>query len=80
MEWKQCKTWIKTLGTRLREGAQVFIYGPFQEAGARSIGDVNRAMIKNGFALYKDFEMPAHNHLLVYTRLIFMKDPQLKKK
>lgn len=80
MEWKVCKSWMKTLGTRLREGSQVFIYGPFNQSGIRAIADVNRAMIKNGFAIYKDFEMPGENHLLVYTRLIFMKDSLPKKK
>ena len=80
MEWKQCKSWMKTLGARLREGSQVFIYGPFQESGVRATNDINRAMIKNGFALYKDFEMPSNKHLLVYTRLIFMKDSLSNKK
>jgi hypothetical protein len=80
MDWKQCKSWMKTVGTKLREGSQVFIYGPFATTGIRSIDDVNRAMIKNGFALYKDFEMPEDNHLLVYTRLIFMKDIIAAKK
>jgi hypothetical protein len=37
-------------------------------------------MTKNGFALYKDFDMPEDNHLLVYTRLIFMKDIIAAKK
>ena len=95
MSWKQCKTLIKTLGTRLREGSQVIIYGPFNydgkftsesneqfdkwlkeqspEKGIRAFEDVNNNMIKNGFALYKDYEMPANNRTLVYTRLNFMK-------
>jgi hypothetical protein len=80
MGWKECKSWMKMLGTRLREGSQVFIYGPFQVSGERAINDVNHAMIKNGFAIYKDYEMPAGNHLLVYTRLIFMKDLMSQKK
>jgi hypothetical protein len=80
MEWKQCKSWMKTLGTRLREGSLVCIYGPFTESGNRAIGDVNHAMIKNGFAIYKDFKMIGDNHLLVYTRLVFMKDIMAKKK
>ena len=33
MSWKECKTLMKMLGNRLREGAQVFIYGPFNYNG-----------------------------------------------
>lgn len=95
MSWKNCKTLMKNLGTRLREGSQVIIYGPFNyngtftsesnaefdkmlkeknpESGIRSFEDVNANMLKNGFALYKDYEMPANNRTLVYTRLNFMK-------
>lgn len=95
MSWKQCKTLIKELGTRLREGSQVIIYGPFNyngeftsesnanfnvwlkernpESGIRAFEDVNSNMIKNGFSLYKDYEMPANNRILVYTRLEFVK-------
>ncbi|MEA9357403.1 DUF938 domain-containing protein [Bacteriovorax sp. PP10] len=95
MSWKNCKTLMKALGTRLREGSQVIIYGPFNyngtftsesnaafdkmlkernpESGIRSFEDVNANMLKNGFALYKDYEMPANNRTLVYTRLNFMK-------
>jgi cyclopropane fatty-acyl-phospholipid synthase-like methyltransferase len=95
MSWKKCKTLMKNLGTRLREGSSVVIYGPFNyegqftsesnaefdkilkeknpESGLRGFEDVNNNMIKNGFALYKDYEMPANNRLLVYTRLNFMK-------
>ena len=95
MPWKNCKTLMKTLGTRLREGSQVIIYGPFNyegkftsdsnaqfdkmlkennpDSGIRSFEDVNNSMVKNGFALYKDFEMPANNRMLVFTRLNFMK-------
>ena len=95
MSWKQCKTLMKELGTKLREGSQVIIYGPFNyngtftsesnanfnnwlkernpESGIRSFEDVNANMIKNGFALYKDYEMPANNRTLVYTRLEFIK-------
>ena len=80
MEWKLCKSWMKNLGSRLREGSQVFIYGPFQHTGVRAIGDINKAMVKNGFSLYQDYTMPDDNHLLVYTRLIFMKDIMNKKK
>jgi cyclopropane fatty-acyl-phospholipid synthase-like methyltransferase len=95
MSWKNCKTLMKTLGTRLREGSQVLIYGPFNyngkftsesneafdkmlkernpESGIRAFEDVNTNMLKNGFALYKDYEMPANNRMLVYTRLNFIK-------
>lgn len=96
MEWKQCKSLMKMLGARLREGSQVIIYGPFNYEGKftsesnaefdrelkeknpgmgiRSFEDVHKNMIKNGFSLYKDYEMPANNRLLVYTRLVFMQD------
>lgn len=96
MSWKQCKNLMKMLGGSLREGAQVMIYGPFNNNGAftsesneqfdsslkerdpqsgiRSFEDVDKNMQKNGFTLYKDYEMPANNRLLVYTRLVFMKD------
>ena len=33
MSWKENKTLFKLLGKRLREGAQVFIYGPFNYDG-----------------------------------------------
>jgi cyclopropane fatty-acyl-phospholipid synthase-like methyltransferase len=94
MSWKQCKNLMKILGNRLREGAQVIIYGPFNydgkftsesnaefdrqlketspERGIRAFLDVNNNMLKNGFTLYKDFEMPANNRMLVYTRLVFV--------
>jgi len=42
-------------------------------SGLRSFEDVNRAMIKNGFELIKDHEMPAHNRMLVYKRLKFVR-------
>lgn len=95
LSWKNCKSLMKVLGTRLREGSQVVIYGPFKydgkftsesnedfdkmlkiknpESGIRAFEDVNNNMIKNGFTLYKDYEMPAHNRTLVYTRLNFIK-------
>ena len=95
MSWKQCKTLMKELGTRLREGSQFIIYGPFNyngeftsesnsqfnlwlkernpDSGIRAFEDVNANMIKNGFSLYKDYEMPANNRMLVYTRLEFVK-------
>lgn len=33
MHWKECKSLIKMLGGRLREGSRVFIYGPFKYGG-----------------------------------------------
>ena len=95
MSWKNCKTLMKNLGNRLREGSQVIIYGPFNydgkftsesnelfdqslkernpESGIRAFEDVCNNMTKNGFTLYKDFEMPANNRTLVFTRLNFVK-------
>lgn len=95
MSWKQCKNLIKILGNRLREGAQVIIYGPFNydgkftsksnsmldqklkeqdpQKGIRSFEDINKNMTKNGFILFKDYEMSANNRMLVFTRLVFMK-------
>jgi cyclopropane fatty-acyl-phospholipid synthase-like methyltransferase len=94
MSWKQCKNLMKILGTRLREGSQVVIYGPFNydgkftstsnelfdkslkevdaSRGIRSFEDINKNMAKNGFELFKDYEMPANNRILVFTRLVFM--------
>ena len=43
------------------------------ESGIRAFEDVNANMIKNGFSLYKDYEMPANNRILVFTRLEFVK-------
>lgn len=93
MHWKECKTFMKLLGHRLREGSRVFIYGPFKYNGAytsesngvfdqslkekdplmgiRSFEDVNNAMVKNGFELLADIDMPANNRTLVYQRLPF---------
>lgn len=34
MHWKECKSLIKQMGGRLREGARVVIYGPFKYSGA----------------------------------------------
>lgn len=42
-------------------------------SGIRAFEDVNKAMIKNGFKLVKDYSMPANNHMLVYSRLKFVK-------
>lgn len=93
MHWKECKTLMKLLGHRLREGSRVVIYGPFKYNGAytsesnelfdeslkerdplmgiRSFEDVNNAMVKNGFELIDDVDMPANNRTLVYRRLKF---------
>ncbi|MDD4972912.1 MAG: DUF938 domain-containing protein [Bacteriovorax sp.] len=43
------------------------------QRGIRSFEDINKNMIKNGFVLFKDYEMPANNRMLVFTRLVFMK-------
>ena len=95
MHWKDCKSFMKLLGHRLREGSRAVIYGPFKYngdftspsnaefdselksqdplCGIRSFEDVNNNMIKNGFELIQDCEMPFHNRLLVYSRLKFVK-------
>lgn len=95
MHWKECKTLIKMLGHRLREGSLAMIYGPFNYngeftsesnrefdqtlksrdplSGIRSFEDVNNNMVKNGFELLEDHEMPANNRMLVYRRLKFVK-------
>lgn len=41
--------------------------------GIRAFEDVNANMIKNGFELVHDYEMPANNRMLVYSRLKFEK-------
>lgn len=38
-------------------------------SGIRSFEDVNNAMIKNGFELTLDVDMPANNQMLIFTRL-----------
>lgn len=38
-------------------------------SGIRSFEDVNNAMIKNGFELTLDVDMPANNRMLIFTRL-----------
>lgn len=95
MHWKECKTLMKMLGSRLREGARVVIYGPFkyggeftsesnalfdQElksrdplSGLRNFEDVHNALVKNGFELLEDYDMPANNRCLVFSRLKFQK-------
>lgn len=93
MSWKECKSFIKLLGHRLREGSRVVIYGPFKyngeftsesnaafdaslkerdpQSGIRAFEDVNANMVKQGFELVEDYEMPANNRCLVYRRLKF---------
>ena len=41
--------------------------------GIRSFEDVQNNMIKNGFELLEDFDMPDHNQMLVFQRLKFEK-------
>lgn len=41
-------------------------------SGLRSFEDVSKAMVKNGFELLEDYEMPANNRLLVFKRLKFI--------
>lgn len=41
-------------------------------SGVRAFEDVNNAMLKHGFELVKDYEMPANNRMLVYNRLKFL--------
>lgn len=95
MHWKDCKSFMKLLGHRLREGSRAIFYGPFKYngeftspsnaafdetlrgkdplSGIRAFEDVNNNMVKNGFELVHDYEMPAHNRMLVFTRLKFEK-------
>ena len=42
-------------------------------SGIRAFEDVNNNMIKNGFELLEDYDMPANNRILVYQRLKFKK-------
>lgn len=95
MHWKECKSFMKLLGNRLREGSRFIVYGPFKYdgkytsesnsefdnslkerdplMGIRSFEDIHNSMIKNGFELLDDFEMPANNRMLVFQRLKFVK-------
>lgn len=41
-------------------------------SGIRAFEDVNNNMLKNGFELVHDYEMPANNRMLVYNRLKFI--------
>jgi SAM-dependent methyltransferase len=43
-------------------------------SGIRNFEDINSNMIKNGFELVHDYEMPANNRTLVYRRLKFVSD------
>ncbi len=45
------------------------------DSGIRNFEDVNKAMIKNGFELLKDHEMPANNRMLIYKRLEHLSSP-----
>lgn len=94
MHWKDCKSFMKLLGNRLREGSRAVFYGPFKYngeftsssnaefdqslksrdplSGIRAFEDVNNNMVKNGFELIHDYEMPANNRMLVYKRLKFI--------
>lgn len=96
MHWKECKSLMKMLAGRLREGSRVMIYGPFKYnneftslsnaefdaslkqrdplSGIRSFEDILNVMVKNGFELIDDVEMPAHNRMLVFKRLKFAKN------
>lgn len=40
-------------------------------SGIRSFEDVNNNMVKNGFEIVADYEMPANNRMLVFNRLKF---------
>lgn len=93
MHWKECKSFMKLLGGRLREGSRAVFYGPFKYGGEftsesnavfdqslkatdplrgiRSIEDIVSNMDKNGFDLSHDFEMPANNRCLVFSRRKF---------
>lgn len=41
------------------------------QSAIRNFEDVEKAMVKNGFKLLNDHEMPANNRLLVFERLAF---------
>lgn len=42
------------------------------QSGIRAFEDVDRALVKNGFALVRDYDLPAFNRALVYRRLKFV--------
>ena len=41
--------------------------------GIRNFEDVNNVMVKNGFTLTKDYQMPANNRILLFTKLSYIK-------
>ncbi|MNL40974.1 hypothetical protein D3C87_1633590 [compost metagenome] len=41
-------------------------------SGIRSFEDVQKAFAKNGFELVNDYEMPANNRMLVFSRLKYV--------
>ena len=43
-------------------------------SGIRAFEDINKAMIKNGFELIDDIDMPANNQMLIYSRLKFVSE------
>lgn len=95
MHWKDCKSFMKLLGNRLRENSRVVIYGPFKYngeftsesnarfdqalkerdplSGIRNFEDILNSMIKNGFEIIADYDMPANNRTLIFNRLKFQK-------
>jgi len=44
------------------------------QRGIRNFEDINKAMMKAGFELTKDFEMPFNNRILYFTRLEHVKE------
>lgn len=42
-------------------------------SGIRSFEDVHNGMVKNGFELVFDYDMPANNRMLIFKRLKFVK-------
>ncbi len=95
MHWKDCKSFMKLLGNRLRENSRAVFYGPFKYngeftsesnaafdqslkerdplSGIRAFEDILSNMIKNGFEIVADVDMPANNRMLVFNRLKFEK-------
>jgi len=47
------------------------------KSGIRGFQNVLENMVKAGFELVKDHEMPAHNRMLVFKRLAFIKSPKI---
>ncbi len=41
-------------------------------SGIRAFEDINKAMLKSGFELLENIEMPANNNMLIYNRLEFL--------